>query len=400
MITKANILIYFVLLFFGCSNLPTTKVIDNVKVVNLSKCFDDTLQINLSVLGDSIEYILLETRDDCLIGEVEKCKITEFGVFVLSSSLTEKALFYFSKEGNFKRKIGLNGRGPGEYNNIIDFDVFLNKVIITSDNNGILVYDTTGSFLSRIDVKSMVSAIQVNKSNLYAFHTFPYSYYNKNYLLDTYDSKSLILRDQCLYREFSNSLINKINKAPFFPFYSIFPLQDTVIYWDFSCDTVYSLSNGNLIPRYFISIDETVFSRNLEDFFDLNTYMTSNRGLLTKYIESNDYIIFPNTIISNKVYHLFYSKKDGSYFNVVPMLSKINYHQNTCFRNDIDGGWPFFPHGITFCNNLYGFFYPTHFQDLQKMGLILSTDKWSKTQIKEKLNNERSLSNPIIMIIH
>ena len=69
----------------------------------------------------SIDTIQLETDTSCLIGRILQLKITEEGIFILNDN--PNVLYRFSIEGHFIRKIGMQGRGEGEYLAIGSFDI-------------------------------------------------------------------------------------------------------------------------------------------------------------------------------------------------------------------------------------------------------------------------------------
>jgi|WetSurMetagenome_2_1015567.scaffolds.fasta_scaffold114071_1 hypothetical protein len=68
----------------GCKNIAP-RIKDNLREIDIQKCFDSTVSLNLSKFGDSIDYIKLETSPSCLIGEIEKCIVDKQGIFVFSN---------------------------------------------------------------------------------------------------------------------------------------------------------------------------------------------------------------------------------------------------------------------------------------------------------------------------
>lgn len=103
-----NILFFIIFnSFFGCSrSTPTAKDFEHVVV-------DHNIihTIHSSELLQSYEYIALETLPNAIIGNVDKLKVFDDKLFVLS----ENQVFVYDFSGNFLFKIDESSRGPGEY---------------------------------------------------------------------------------------------------------------------------------------------------------------------------------------------------------------------------------------------------------------------------------------------
>ena len=102
-------------------------------------------------------FIPLETNPNSLIGHVTKVDITDEYIIILDKNIA-KSLFLFNREGKFLRKIGISGRGPGEYSTIIDF--YFNQdteTIQICDFKKIYTYDLKGNFVSTLNIKEDIS---------------------------------------------------------------------------------------------------------------------------------------------------------------------------------------------------------------------------------------------------
>jgi len=106
------------------------------------------------VLDEIFKEILilpLETSDSCFIGKITKVKKTKDYIFILAKNSGENTgtdLLVFKTNGDFIRKVGRNGKGPGEYTNIQDFCVAEgNGGIFVLDLDKIIEYDIQGKFV-------------------------------------------------------------------------------------------------------------------------------------------------------------------------------------------------------------------------------------------------------------
>lgn len=120
-----NILFFIIFnSFFGCSRgKPSAKDFEHVVV-------DHNIihTIHSSKFLQSYEYIALETLPNAIIGNVDKLKVFDGKLFVLS----ENQVFVYDFSGNFLFKIDESGRGPGEYLKINN---------ISLDSNILYIYD-------------------------------------------------------------------------------------------------------------------------------------------------------------------------------------------------------------------------------------------------------------------
>jgi len=127
--------ILWLYIIFGCSTQNNEN--ESLNTINLEEIITKEQIIPLSSYANDIEYVPLETKDECLISVIEKLYITD--EYILISS--DKNLFLFQRNsGKFIRKIGTIGKGPEEYSS--PAGNFLNPY-----NNKIYTY---GSYLRNI----------------------------------------------------------------------------------------------------------------------------------------------------------------------------------------------------------------------------------------------------------
>lgn len=137
--------ILIILTFWSCNskhNLKTSSNSNtNVQIFNLENFTDE---LSDSLIIKELKYIPLETRDECLMSSVQKILVVDNKIYILDNDVAN-SIFVFSIEGKFIYKINKQGKGPGEYLSVTDFDVdnfgniFVNdqmsrKIIKYSDN--------------------------------------------------------------------------------------------------------------------------------------------------------------------------------------------------------------------------------------------------------------------------
>lgn len=107
-----------------------------------------TEEKNLSSVFSSYEIIRLETTDESLIGRSINKKIKANNKYYIS--FDNITLLVFDSQGKFLHKINKIGNGPGEYTRLCDFDVLPNGKIIIQDVRKLIFYSNTGEFFKAI----------------------------------------------------------------------------------------------------------------------------------------------------------------------------------------------------------------------------------------------------------
>jgi hypothetical protein len=133
---------------FECNNVPDDntdlEIIDIVAGISKS-----TEEMYLSEVAEDIDFVPLETTDECVIGREPKLFFSDKYILVYDGQ--QKAIFLFDKNGKYLRKIGNRGQGPGEYLYPSHFDLSGDRLFIwDSDKMDMFCYDlTTGQWLHK-----------------------------------------------------------------------------------------------------------------------------------------------------------------------------------------------------------------------------------------------------------
>lgn len=109
----------------------------------------------------SIQYVLLKIPlDDQKIKNLDRIKIYDEKIYV--SDGRSKSLVVFDMQGNPLSSVGRNGRGPGEYLNLTDFDVDAKGNIHIVDGNAdkLLIYDSDYRFVTEIKLPFEIDIIK------------------------------------------------------------------------------------------------------------------------------------------------------------------------------------------------------------------------------------------------
>lgn len=107
-----------------------------------------TKTVAMDNIVTGIRFIQLETKPECLIGEINGFYQTGRGIYILTRDMK---LMHFDPVGKFIWSINSKGKGPGEYNHVFGFTV-TDKELILMDSPGkkLIVYNLDGMFIREI----------------------------------------------------------------------------------------------------------------------------------------------------------------------------------------------------------------------------------------------------------
>jgi hypothetical protein len=140
----------FLFLLASCSPpKPTT-----VTTIDILEGAKKEKEFRLSNLVDRVEYIKLETHPECLLSWAN-CQVRE--KYILATQYFDPAqIFLFDRSGRFLRKIGREGKGPGEYSSIsaATSDPGENYILVNDyQRSTILQYDFSGKLVNSFNYK-------------------------------------------------------------------------------------------------------------------------------------------------------------------------------------------------------------------------------------------------------
>ena len=115
--------------------------------IDIEATIDKKSDLKLSAIAENVDYISLETTENCLIRNILKVYCTENFIFVSD----ENGLYQFDSSGKFIRQIGSLGLGPGEHSSIMNFVVNEKaNMIIVHGQSSTIQYDLAGNFVKNL----------------------------------------------------------------------------------------------------------------------------------------------------------------------------------------------------------------------------------------------------------
>jgi hypothetical protein len=165
---------YCLLLFVQCQPRVDADLSHKIRTDSVRIAYNqqEEYDIRLSDLADSIEYVALETNENCLIKLVNNLTLTDKHILIDAGC----GFLLFSRQGKFICPVGNKGQGPGEYicGGEYDIDEDSQRIYIWGIyEHKILVYDFSGKMLNSFHLKDFHLKDFVGEISIKKFLVFP-----------------------------------------------------------------------------------------------------------------------------------------------------------------------------------------------------------------------------------
>ena len=294
-----------VILFSACSDRMKQQSDDDVKLLKIDwGHISDAIDYS-SMVEDGVVMIPLETKDDCVIGEVTKL-IYQNNLFYIADNMS-KSIFVFDKFGKLKSKIHAAGNGPGEYTNISYFTVHGTDMILFDHYMGkFLFYDASGKFIRDRSIgdiwaeelfcigdKLYLTNTSKTKAGCYKLFTIDLKNSDKIEEYLSFDEP----KQNTGFGEDSYALLGNEALVCFFPYDELYTVKDGEVFLSYQVDF-----GDKRLPKQYIDGDGTTALRTA--FRD--NYVTG----ISRFWQSEQYL-FLSFGDSEKDYMTIYNKKTG-----------------------------------------------------------------------------------------
>ena len=341
-----------------------------------------------------VEYIALDDADEF----ITQGRILDIGKrYILVSNWGFACIgniFVFDrKTGEGLRIINRRGQGGEEYTRvggaILDEDngeIFVRD----SETRRILVYDLYGNFRRRFnfigDTGSYVYIFNYDQDNFLVYKAFPFYPISEStpssFLIISKQDGSLVREIYIPTEEFRTPIIVSYrNRRPFFtsfPYPAIIPYRDGWALMQASSDTIYHLSNGDLIPL--IARTPSIHSMRTELFLfpsiltDRYYFMQIHRSALQS---SDRMIMYPRI-------NLMYDRQESAVFRVTVYNDDFSNRRSV----GLDIWLPIINHEVAFFERFEAYQLIEAYENGELRGRL--------KEVASKLNED---SNPVIMLV-
>lgn len=355
-------------------------------IIPVNGAINNLLQID-SIFQD-IKAVPLETKDECLISNINKVIFFENKMFLQDQS---QRLFAFSMDGKFLYEIGKIGRGPKEFPELRDFDIDEKGNIYILTYRKILKFNNNGLFQNEFqfqfpnEICNPLQLVINGEGNFFLWTIGKFYQQNINdrfFALYNISNKGKII-DR--YIELKYNIPGNFNR---FKRFKELILIDPY----FGSNIVYSINLKSYIEeRYYIDFgSKTLDIKVPEGFGSQNDFKNridnSYYHSVQLFTEIDDWIYF---IFLHKLhyYNVYYSKKLNKSFISAPyphVQSRISPWKITGSYN----------------NAFVGFIDPKNvLEELKKLQLNEAKSILKSERMKlEKLASVKITDNPILLI--
>lgn len=175
-------IVVFVFLFTNCK-----KEHKQDPFLSQAKCIDINNPISISIddLMTDIDTIRLEVSDSSLLGDIHMLHIMNDKLYILDTK--NNAIFIFSRNGDFIRRIYRAGQGPQEYVRINGFEVdYQRKHLLLTDtfSKRIFIFDEYGELLKVIPLGFRPNMLVARNEGFLNFYTGTKQMYNSKKMED------------------------------------------------------------------------------------------------------------------------------------------------------------------------------------------------------------------------
>jgi hypothetical protein len=348
--------------------------------------------IPLSGIVDEITYIPLDDTIPIKINQYYNNPMFSNGLLYFADS--ENGLLVYNGEGDFVRKIGKKGRGPGEYQFAQNYAVDENTgtIYVRNLQNRINIYSFNGEFKGNLFLDRYTGSIdvfQVYNSNLFGSYNLQFDDFNEC-VWAFYDTLGNVLsQKEVLQPKFRSNYLSGGGH-----YYH----GDKLYFWNHFLDTVYAIS-----PDFSYSCS---FVFKPGEYRFPKEYVVGIVPEFSKYMNVDQILETDNFII---IRYSYYQGKNG--LVLVDKPSGDTYWMNWeigsrgGIPNDYDGGEGFLPMGYYVENNreyLLGFAEPFNLKNIVggddfKSAVVKRPEK--KRHLQELANSLEDTANPVLMIV-
>jgi hypothetical protein len=337
---------------------------------------DITNPANLSIkdMWDKIELVPLETTEECMISSLTDVVYRDNIYYVLDEQ--QSSLFLFSDDGKYINKIQRQGRGPGEYMMLYDFEInpFTGNIELLNPRGEILVYDRDCNFIEKTSIPLRASHFFTNLS---PEEVILYSIYEDkkiHYLVRGCDS---IYKSEYSFLDYiAGTQIISGKRSPFYR------NGDEVYFLDAVYYSIKRFNENQLENEYYLdfngkNIDFNKLPKDKELFYYVNYFRTGD-----KPYDLQNFVINDSLMILRCIYK-------GDWHTV--MINRKSYEIKVIkkFKEDV-----VFPGIFDFCDEgIYSIVEPIHIELLVNPGIL---DDANSLKLKKVDMN----SNPVIIKYH
>ncbi|MFD2034339.1 6-bladed beta-propeller [Belliella marina] len=272
-------------------------------------------KIELDLLVDSVHFVHLETREDILLGDINRILFAEDRIVTLEI-FARNIAHIFDREGNFISQLGVQGEGPNEYQEITSAGInHARREILLMDVRGrkMMYYDFDGKHLRNERMYFYANSFTVLNDSTILFKQLSQS----NFHIEKLRDHMLYFSDySCKVHHYSiPSWALRYPQMPKRYIYEDLNHKDgKALYGAFLNDTIYEISESGIISsKYYLDLG----SNGLMQHMDASTNDDDRHKLTEKgYYHFDGKCLETDNGLYLKIgefYHVYYNRSTGGF---------------------------------------------------------------------------------------
>lgn len=376
------ILLFSLLILFSCKR-EHDKTFEKI---DLFAPEEDEV-ITLSDIASDVEYIPLQTTENSYIGRIASMKAV--GKFFYIHELNQ--ILCFDKSGNFLFRLNKSGRGPGEYEFLMGFNVNeKNTYLAIKSYKCILIYnqsDTGFIFINKFTLPSTPDKIMFigEQDNLLLFYSNAEGRNPNSMEIINLKGETIFRRPNYLKFKLKGTVSTSLGDN------ITYSLNDCIYFKELMNDTVFNITEDLKIHPYLIF--DTEDKRLTPEVRSDGKFYVSHKA---------EYFHIEEIYASERyIYYTYIYKKYGH--TVYDILTKLKYQveDKKFLVDDLGGGINFEP---KFCDNgvFYSWVESLSLKDyvsgeIFKNSIVKFPEK--KKELENMANSLKETDNPVLMIV-
>lgn len=272
-------------------------------IIQIKIDYNDLTNIKLSEYSDSINFIPLQTNDDCIIGRISLVKIFKNNIYVLDR--LSNSLFVFDSKGNVVYILDKIGQGPDEYTQLTDFDI---------RSNGIFVLDMPGQSIIHYDFNfKLINRTRITEitGNLLVVENYYWLYTEPNYRPDDYELTGINSDGKQGKRFFPREILKNMPEANWAGSNVFESYHDKYYYSDRFSNLIFQYTDEKWEKYLEISFGDKTFPSD-KSINDFNSLFSDFPYIVRRnFFISENYLIM-DFFFDHKRYYTFYNFKENS----------------------------------------------------------------------------------------
>lgn len=282
---------------------------------------------------EKVTYVPLQVTDpNSIFSEISKVKFINDKIYIMDA-VTQHYLYVFDSSGHFIRKVGKQGKGPGEYLRLRDFDVDKEGNIYLYDlqQKRLLISDSTGSKFRQIVTPFRADGFVKLENGGFMFSLMKESQDSEFTNIKLIITDSALFVNQKLFQYSDEFLDNKLTYG------LLSKYSQGILYNKPVNDSIFLISESGTVEKIFVlDFENSIVPNEIKD----------NYAKLTELRSSNTYkyLYNPPLIVNNYIIGNIFWGPDKAFFAYDTESSSVRIKKVTI--GDYDTKYINFPIGV------------------------------------------------------